>query len=208
MIDLVCLVADKNIEATIKSVLDRPEAIGIRKIQYEIIVHPNRDPGCFHQPKNLLTGYRNRTEHALIIFDRRWEGSPTGTGADLEDLVEGSLRESGLEPWARAVVIDPELEVWLFSDSPHVASTLGWKDSAKKLRGTLETQGLWLPDQAKPNDPKTAVEWLLRRIRKPRSSSIYRELARRVSLGRCRDRSFLRLRSLLQGWFGAGSPEE
>jgi hypothetical protein len=58
MIDLVCLVADKNIEAAIEGILQRPSALGIREVQFEVIVHPNRDPGCFHQASELLAGYR------------------------------------------------------------------------------------------------------------------------------------------------------
>ena len=32
MIDLFCLVADKNMEAAVSSLLDRPESLGIRSI--------------------------------------------------------------------------------------------------------------------------------------------------------------------------------
>lgn len=133
---------------------------------------------------------------------------PVDTGVELENLLEGSLRASSLADWARAVVIDPELEVWVFSDSPYVARALGWQASMVDLRAALTAQNLWHEEHARPRDPKTAVEWALRQAKKPRSSSIYRELARRVSLERCEDRSFLRLKGLLGGWFGAPSTVE
>ncbi|HEX6900052.1 MAG TPA: hypothetical protein VF789_10080 [Thermoanaerobaculia bacterium] len=36
----------------------------------------------------------------------------------------------------------------------------------------------------------------------PRSSSLYNQLARSVSLDRCVDDSFVKLRRTLQAWFG------
>lgn len=188
-------------------VLRRPEALGIRAIEFETIVHPRRDPGCFHQPGELLGGYIARAGHALVVLDLAWEGAPAGTGPELERLLEKTLQPLGLNGWAKAVVIDPELEVWVFSDSPHVANELGWTEPAEKMRAALEDEGLWGADDRKPADPKAAVDWVLRRAKRPRSSSIYRTLAKKVSLQRCEDRSFLRLAELLRGWFGAGSLE-
>ena len=207
MIDLVCLVADKNMQAGIDGILRRPQALGIREIQFETIVHPRHDPGCFHEASELLAGYRGQATNALIVLDLAWDGAPATAGDQMEEQLESSLATAGLAAWARAVVIDPELEVWIFSDSPHVETALGWRHDMGSLRAVLARQGLWPADRAKPQDPKAAFEWVLRKARKPRSSSIYRELSRSVSLERCSDRSFLRLKGLLLGWFGSASPE-
>jgi hypothetical protein len=202
MIDLVCLVADKSIEAAMQGILGRPKALGIRAIESETIVHPNRDPGCFHQAIWLLVGYRSRATHALVVLDRAWEGAPAGTASELEQCLEASLSVSTVTDWARAVVIDPELEAWVFSDSPHTPRALGWSGGMAALRSALTAEALWIEGEPKPRDPKAAVEWALRKARVPRSSSIYRELAGKVSLSHCEDRSFIRLRSLLGEWFG------
>lgn len=185
-------------------VLRRPEALGIRTIEFETIVHPRRDPGCFHQPGELLGGYSARANHALVVLDLAWAGAPASTGSELERALEESLPSLWPTGWAKAIVIDPELEAWVFSDSPHVANELGWTEPAAKMRAVLENEGLWAAADPKPADPKAAVDWLLRRAKRPRSSSIYRTLAKKVSLQRCEDRSFLRLVELLRGWFGAG----
>lgn len=205
MIDLVCLVADKNIQASIEAILGRHEALGVRAIQFETIVHPHRGPGCFHRAAELLKGYRDRAGHAIVVLDRAWGGAPANTGVELEHQLESSLRSAGLVDWACAVVIDPELEVWVFSNSPHVENLLGWQGESGRLRQALSDQSLWPAGLPKPPDPKAAVEWALWRARKPRSSSIYRELAGRVSFDGCQDRSFLRLRDLLFGWFSSRS---
>ena len=208
MIDLVCLVADKNMRAAIEGMLQRVHALGIVEIRFETIVHPRRDSGCFHQWNELLGGHRERAKHGLVVLDRAWDGAPAETGIALESLLEDSLRTSGLGDWARAVVIDPELEVWVFSDSPHVARSLGWREGTAALREALTAQGLWNQEDAKPADPKAALQWALRKARKPPSSSLFRELAGTVSLDRCQDRAFVRLRDLLVGWFGANRGRE
>ena len=200
--DLVCVVADRSIEAVIEAVLRRYEALGIRPIEFETLVHPERDPGCFHEPAKLLGGYTDRANHALVVLDRAWEGAPARDASELERLLEAALARISLAEWAKAVVIEPELEAWVFSDSPHVATTLGWKGSTDALRSALEAEGLWERDRAKPEDPKRAMDWVLRRAGLPRSSSLFRTLASQVSLQRCEDRSFLRLVKLLCGWFG------
>lgn len=55
----------------------------------------------------------------------------------------------------------------------------------------------------KPVRPKEAMEDALRSVRLPRSSALYRQLAQQVSLSRCTDESFLKLRKILQTWFSA-----
>lgn len=208
MIDLVCLVADKSLEAAVDALLGRPEALGIRPITHETLVHPQRDPGCFHDGAALLRGFRHRSSHALIVLDRSWDGAPPGDARELEAQLEASLAELDPVDWLAVVVVDPELEVWVFSDSPHVPEVLGWAESPAELRRALERQGLWSRERAKPEDPKRAVEWVLRQSRIPRSSSLFRALASRVGVRGCQDPSFTRLRGLLQGWFPADQVRE
>ena len=57
----------------------------------------------------------------------------------------------------------------------------------------------------KPVRPKEAAEAALRKVRRPRSSNIYRKLAEVVSLQLCTDPAFLKLKSILQNWFPAGN---
>jgi hypothetical protein len=200
MIDLVCLVADKNMQAVVEAVLARPRSPGMREIESEIVVHPNRDPGCYHHSDDLLAGYRDQAQKAFVLLDRAWDGAPSLAAEEMETRVEERLRTSADDDWAKAIVIDPELEVWVFSDSPHVATALGF-DDFEQLRSALESRGEWPSEAEKPADPKKAVESALRRKRTPRSSAVYRDLAGRVSLRRCQDRSFRRFVGRLQTWF-------
>ena len=52
--------------------------------------------------------------------------------------------------WAAPAVIDPELEAWVFSASPHVPDVIGWKQSRLPIRKALEVRNLWAAADAKP----------------------------------------------------------
>lgn len=205
MTDLLCLVADKNMEAAVEGILRRPLALRTRAFGYEIVRHPRHDPGCFHSAQELLDGYRVKAAHAVVLLDRAWDGAPPESASQMEVSLEGSWKPE-IRGWARAVVIDPELEAWVFSDSPHVAQILNWPADTANLRASLVAAQLWADNAAKPADPKAAVDWTLRRTRLPRSSAIYRNLASRVSFERCDDRSFLRFMDILRGWFTPAAP--
>ena len=205
MMDLVCVVADKQIRAALSGLLERPRALGIRPITKEILLHPEHDSGCFRRPAEILRGYRLAAEHALIVLDHAWDGVPASSGVDLETLIDEKFRSAGMAGWAAPVVIDPELEAWVFGASPRVAEVLGWTGPTS-LRETLERQGFWEPDALKPDDPKAALEHVLRRTGKSRSASLFRRLAQRAGTRSCRDRAFVRLRKLLRSWFPPGSP--
>ncbi len=198
--DLVVLIADKNIEGALRGLLSRPQSLGLREISCDLFVHPERDPGCLLKGHLLLKPFAHRYAHALVVFDREGCGREEEERTDLERQVEDRLSSSGWDDRAAAFVIDPELEIWIWTESPHVESALGWSE-AMTLRGWLMQKG-WLQEgESKPMQPKTAVEEALRRARKPRSSSMYHELARRVSTERCVDTAFLKLKETLSRWF-------
>ena len=200
MTDLVCLVADKNMEAVVGAVLGRHQALGTRAIQSTVIVHPQRDSACYHDPTTLLRAHMGTALHALVVLDRAWEGAPDLPATELEANVDRDLQQLGGN-WAKAIVIDPELEIWLFRRSPRLDDALGWRNRQPELQDQLATAGLWPLDTAKPSDPKRAMEWALREARRPRSSSIYRDIATTVGFKDCVDPSFLRFQSTLRSWF-------
>ena len=181
--------------------LSRPQSLGIREIVAEVLVHPNRDPGCFYSPEDLLVGFRSEAEHGLVVLDYAWEGVPADSARALEQQMDARLKPLGLAPWTVPIVIQPELESWVWNPSPHVDAALGWQGCQPPLREALQAQGLWPPGAPKPPDPKAAVEWAAREARVPRSSSIYRQIAERASTRHCEDRAFGRLRATLQEWF-------
>jgi hypothetical protein len=124
--DIIFLVADRNMAAAVRGMLGRPKSLGIRPVQAVIRTHPEHDPGCYLNAYDFLRAFRNRYAHAMVIFDREGCGNDSLLREGLESEVEGTLARTGWADRARAVVIDPELESWVWSDSPEVDIALGW----------------------------------------------------------------------------------
>jgi len=204
--DLVVVVADGGIEQAVRGMLSRPRALGIRSLQgVEYPKLHKLDQGSFESGHELAELYRTTHEHALIIFDFDWEGRPTDDPNVMVEQVEAKLDRT----WGgrgRCVVIDPELEVWIWSDSPHVAKALGW-ERMSELRQWLELRELWPPAVPKPTDPKQAYEQAIREKRVQKSNATFLKLAQSVSFERCNDHSFQRLVGILRGWFGASDAD-
>jgi len=201
MKDLIVLCADRKIENTLEGLLDRPASLRIRQISYDIKVHSGRDPGCFHHAHNFLKPLRLQYDHALVVFDRDWSGAPSQSAEALEKATNARLK-ADWKGKAASVVISPELEAWVWSDSPHVESELGWPSRLGNLRRWLETKGLWSAGSDKPADPKKAVEAATREARLPWTAAVCKSLAFKVSVERCSDGSFHKLLAILQNWFG------
>lgn len=200
MTDLIALAADKNIEAGIRAVLQRDQSLGCRRFSYNSFVHPQHDPGCYSRAAEFLRVFARQYERALVIFDLEGSGS-TVDRSTTEAEVESRLAASGWENGrAACVVVDPEIENWVWSDSPNVAQILGWQE-ALDLRSALQQTGRWPDTVSKPPRPKEALEFILWKIRRPRSSAIYAELGSTVGLTRCSDAAFLKLRAVLAAWF-------
>lgn len=136
------------------------------------------------------------------MFDRDGSGDPSPRET-IQTSVEAELSSNGWPHRSKAIVIDPELEAWIWGSSPHVARLLGWQTN-EVLRSWLRERGLWPESEAKPPDPKTAVHRALRIQNQHPSASLFGDVAHRAGLSRCQDPAFRELRSTLQEWFPAG----
>lgn len=200
--DLVVLTADKNMQFAVEGLIGRREALKIHPIQVEFYIHPWRDPGCLNHSEKFLQPFVNRYAHALVIFDHEGCGQDKKHNREeLEEKVISALSRSGWEDRASAIVIEPELENWVFSDSPEVDNAMGWSDRSQTLRHWMEEKNFLVSGKIKPSHPKEAMEAALKHVRSPRSSSLYKKLSERVGLGRCTDPAFLKLKTTLQSWF-------
>lgn len=202
--DLVVLVADKDIEACVKVVLARHDSLGTRPISARTIVHPQRDPGCYLTGHELLLGMAKQFDRALVIFDHAFDRLRRQAAADGAAALATEVEKRLAPAWqerARCIVIDPEVEAWLWSDSPKVERAMGWINRPIRLREWLAQRGEWAVGAMKPADPKRAFEAVMREVRLPPSSSIFAAIAETVSLKRCIDPSFAALTQLLQAWF-------
>ena len=201
--ELVLLVADTHTEAAFLGLFSRPQRLGIAPFRQPptIFVHGESDSGCLRKGADFLRNFANQYQRALLVFDRHGCGHEQKAASDLEGEVRWQLRNRGWSDRADVVVLDPELEVWVWSDSPHVERCLGWSGQQPTLRHWLKSNYDWEPGHGKPEDPQGVLEAALREVRQPKSSSLFRRLAETVSLRRCTDPAFGRLCGILRRWF-------
>lgn len=151
-------------EYGVRGLLSRPKAIGIRQVDTEVLVHVRRDPGCVHGAHDLLRAYVKDYRHALVMFDRQGSGREAQPPDALRQEVKGRLEASGWDDRAEVILLDPELEVWAFSPSPHVEACLGWHRKRGSLRAWAKQQDLWLDGHAKPGSPRETLDRILRHV--------------------------------------------
>lgn len=204
MLDLVVLAADGQTRLTIETLLKvRHRALSIKSIKVRVYVHNDHDDGCLRHGHESLGSFVHRARHALVVFDHDGCGREGVSRQEIEFEVEEKLRKSGWDDRAAAIVIDPELEAWVWTKSPHVSQALGWGADHGALWDWLAEQRFLRPGDVKPKDPKASLDAALKHTRKPRSSAIYQEIAEKVSVEGCRDPAFWKLRDRLTSWFPA-----
>ena len=201
--DLFVLAADLELANALEGLLSRPTCLNIKEIYFDIERHPNRDSGCRIDAVEYLRPYMGRYRHALVAFDR-WGCGSSLRREEIQHSVEEELRLNGWDHRAKAIVIDPELEVWIWSESAAVSRVLGWGVQYRELRRWLNSQGLWPADRSKPSAPKKAMGEAMKQSRSRRSARKFLELATTVDFSGCEDPAFNELRETLGVWFPPG----
>lgn len=202
IIDLVMLVPGKNERETFEGLLSsRQMSLEMRKVVYEILVHPRRDPGCFHEGPDILQPYQGLAQYSLVVLDYEGSGQEGRPPNDVRYDLKRRLELSGWAARTEVLVLCPELENWVWSDSPEIDQVIGWRCRKPQLRDWLMAQEWWPPGIAKPSRPKECLEAALREVRMRRSSAIYRQLAEKVGLTRCQDEGFRAFRETIKSWF-------
>ena len=184
-----------------RGILPRCQALRIRKIQADFFVHPQHDPGCLLNSHDFLRSFPHNYRHALVLMDRDGCGQEEQEPGALEARIEKELSAAGWGDRTKAIVLVPELEIWVWSASPHVDEVLGWGGRSPGLREWLHENGYAEADSPKPLRPKEAVEQALKIVGTPWSSALFQQLAEKVSLSGCSDTSFQRLVTTLRSWF-------
>lgn len=198
-LDLVVFVADKNMHFALKGALQRPEALGIRQISFDFRIHPGRDGGVRTTGVATLALEQRRFRHALMVLDYEGSGAPQATDIELEEDLDRALRTYWGEA-AKAIVIDPELDIWMWGADNALREAVKWPH-VTPIRDWIDQENFQLSNNGKPLRPKEALSAVFRECRLPRSSANYLKIASKISLARCGDASFHRLRAQLRTWF-------
>jgi hypothetical protein len=200
MRDLLVLVPDKNTEYLIGGAISRHISLGIRPIDCRIIVESGRDGGVRSRGAQVLKIERQRFAHAAMVLDYEGCGATVSPEA-LEAELDQELRPDWADD-AKAIVIAPEVDAWLWGADSHLRDVLGWT-SATPVRQWLVSRGFKFSETGKPVRPKEAFDVVCQHVGLPRSSRHYEAIAARLSLTRCHDPAFQRLREAIKLWFTA-----
>ena len=147
------LAADLELANALEGLLARSRDLGIRDVEFDIERHVNRDSGCRSDAVEYLRPYHGWYRYALVVFDHHGCGSSLPR-EEIQRNLEKQLARNGWSNGAKVIVIEPELEVWVWSHSPAVSRVLGWGDRYPALRQWLSDEQLWPPGDLKPTTPK------------------------------------------------------
>ena len=202
MKDLIILAADKDLTTALKALLKRDKSLDIRPLTFDIFTEPGHDPACANEGVQFLEKFHGQFYHALLMFD--YEGSgleQTCTSAELEVKLNRQFADGAWGNAAKALLLNPELEAWVWSDSPHVPEIIGWNETQPPFNTWLVQKGWIAQGQTKPTHPKEAFDAALYAARQPHSASLFGRLAEEVGFKRCTDPSFANFCKTLRGWF-------
>ncbi|MBE0624558.1 MAG: hypothetical protein IH606_07100 [Burkholderiales bacterium] len=215
MRDLVVFVADSTMEIVFNSFLSRADYhehynLNIRPIAFksseDLIRVPGNDPGVYGKGHEWVRERLGKHRHAVVVFDREF-----GTNLDadtLRDDLTNRILQTGWEAERfRVIVIDPELEAWMWQRNQKVATPLGFASVEEMVNSVIGAGLPWPNGHAKPARPKEALEAIARKRRIGWSAAIHRSITTNVSLVGCQDPTFLELRQALQLWFPRGAPQ-
>ncbi len=156
------------------------------------------DSAVYGKAHELLRPYQRSHRHAVVAFDK-WYG--TGRTADeSRNHVVGQMRASGWEEGRfEVVVIDPFLEAWIWTGTPHVKAAFRCDVEPRQW---LQEAGLWPEECQKPPDPKEAAKALCRQgSRRGFNKTLHSEIVAKSSVTSCVDPAFGLLREALRRWF-------
>jgi hypothetical protein len=160
----------------------------------------NTDGGVHRRAHDLLRPYLPSHQNAVVMLDKKFGGQlPAAIVRD--QILDNLLRNGWSAECVEVVVIDPELEVWLWQrGNAHVARVFLYNGSVS-LEAFLEAEGFWSAAALKPVRPKEAARLLLQRYRGGVPIVVYARIIENISVRGCRDPAFNLLAAALRRWF-------
>jgi len=204
-VDLLAFVADADLLAVMEEVLARPAELGAGAFTFKVDRHTGRDPGMVKDGPELVRMRKAEAERCVLIWDHQgsgWEARHTASESRIRII--DKLERFTWKDCSDALVLEPELEEWLWRDPPSIARHLevepanfdAWVDAfAGKQRLSATT--------AKTTCPKELLYHVFksRWNRQPRPGD-YRAIAKLADLsGWGHSASFSSLLGVLVRWF-------
>ncbi|MBI2729319.1 MAG: hypothetical protein HYX40_00950 [Sphingobacteriales bacterium] len=201
MKDLVVIVADGTIQKVLEELLRRVAvSSNTNNFTFDVISNIGHDAGCYNDSHEILINFVNQYFYAMVVFDKEGSGVEEKPRTTIEEDVESLLDKNGWAGRNSVIVIDPELENWIWQNSPHVENAFGW-NSTDNLYAWCYGHGIIAQGESKPFRPKESLQRILKETKTPFSSSIHKKIAEKVSYKNCQDPAFVKLTKTLYEWF-------
>lgn len=195
MKDLYVLTADAEMQAVVRTILARHQALGIRRIDFEVNRYPMRDSGMIKDGPEITALTIRKEQFGRVVL--MWDHEGSGYAGEADAAMAGIQKRLDGASWANrssAVAIVPELEEW-FWHSP--------ESLAKYLRLSAEHVAAELAGQTPVEGPKERLHRLFLRVvkRRPRPGD-FEKIAAMASVRRLMSSdSFATFATTLRTWF-------
>lgn len=213
MRDIVFLVADGEMQATVEGFFENPafdHRLQCARFEFDtkqdLIKHPRKDPGVYQEGHNLLKSYVDTHNYAVVMVDFAFNDNLQKMNyQQFRENIKTNMRSAGW-PYDRFFVmaINPELEVLMWqADTRRVEPIFDYPGESGTLRTWLQDRNLWDTDALKPTDPKAAIDKVRGQSwgRKKTHSQLFKRIAKEVSFRGCKDESFNCLLQQIQAWY-------
>ncbi len=215
MRDIVFLVADGEMQATVEGFFENPAfdtRLQCSRFEFDtkqdLIKHPRKDPGVYQDGHNLLKSYIATHNYAVVMIDFAFNDNlRTMHYQQFCETIKANMRAAGW-PDERFFVmaINPELEVLMWqADTSRIEQIFDYPREREgiSLRDWLQRRGLWNAEELKPFDPKSAINIASSQSwgRKKTNSQLFKRIAKDVSFRGCEDESFNGLLHQIQAWY-------
>ena len=204
---LIIRVADADMERFLNAILNKPEALGIRPIQFDIERNTDArgDSGMRANGAELTRMDKDDYQKVVLMWDYQGCGHEHKKSAQtVAKETQDQLDRISWQANSAVIIVEPELERWLWYCEQAIAEHL--HKTVAELQQWGETyanqRNMSLADLIE-QDPKGLFEYIvcthLRRTRTPRN---YEQIGKRASIKSLQEsESFRQFAETLQNWF-------
>lgn len=205
MKDLLVYTADADAMAFMRSLLKRPQALGIRDLVFESERHPQRDCGMVQSAAELVRMKKGQYDKVLLMWDHHGSGREHRQPAhEVAAEVQNKLDTYTWRNNSAVMVLIPELEQWLWFCEQAVANHYGISPNTLQDWIKLRSDQVESPaDELRRDKPKELFEFIVReKIKRTISPRDFEGIGAKISvpaLERCQTFSFIT--GTLRKWF-------
>lgn len=205
MKDLLLYVADADAMAFMKSILNKPQALEVHPIDFDIERHPQRDSGMVQSGAELTRMKKGKYQKALLMWDHHGSGRDhKQSPVEVQNEIQGKLDSFSWKDNSSVTILVPELEQWLW----HCENTL--LAHCRLTDAQLQT---WLEERArklnisvadqKTDQPKELFEYVMKnRLRRTISPRDFEEMGKQADVnGLMKCETFSSIVEVLRIWF-------